>query len=403
MAAYVPARNKNRLYRTLLVSGILLTTIYFFLNGTPSTLSPSNSSIFKTNTLNFKYTPYEDNGFKYIKATSEQNNKPYKKNVKATFVTLARNSDLHGLLEPIKSIEDRFNKNFHYDWVFLNDVEFDEDFKRVTTSLISGNVKFGLIPKEHWSVPSWIDEEKAAVLRKKMGEDGVIYGDSLPYRHMCRFESGFFYRHPLMDEYEYYWRVEPDVKFHCDINYDIFQFMKDNDKKYGFAISIHEYETTIKTLWNSTMEFAKLHPEHIAKDNMMEFLSDDDGLAYNNCHFWSNFEIASLDLWRGKAYSEYFEFLDKKGGFFYERWGDAPVHSIAAALFLKADQIHHFYDLGYFHGPFHSCPTDDQIRTENKCACTPDQDFTWKGFSCTTKYYNVNKLQKPYGWQKYAD
>lgn len=31
---------------------------------------------------------------------------------------------------------------------------------------------------------------------------------SLPYRNMCRFNSGFFYRHELMQKYRYYWRVE---------------------------------------------------------------------------------------------------------------------------------------------------------------------------------------------------
>lgn len=44
----------------------------------------------------------------------------------------------------------------------------------------------GIIPKEHWSYPDWIDVEKADALRKKMGEDGIIYGDNLSYRHMCR-------------------------------------------------------------------------------------------------------------------------------------------------------------------------------------------------------------------------
>jgi hypothetical protein len=36
----------------------------------------------------------------------------------------------------------------------------------------------------------------------------------------------------------------------------------------------------------------------------------------------------------------------KEGGFFYERWGDAPVHSLAAALFLKPEEIHFFQDIG---------------------------------------------------------
>jgi Glycolipid 2-alpha-mannosyltransferase len=55
--------------------------------------------------------------------------------------------------------------------------------------------------------------------------------------------------------------------------------------------------------------------------------------------FWSNFEIGSLDFYRSEAYTAYFEHLDKAGGFFYERWGDAPVHSIAACLFLKPEQM----------------------------------------------------------------
>lgn len=33
---------------------------------------------------------------------------------------------------------------------------------------------------------------------------------------------------------------------------------------------------------------------------------------------WSNFEIGDLDLWRGEAYTKFFDFLDKKGGFYYE-------------------------------------------------------------------------------------
>lgn len=33
---------------------------------------------------------------------------------------------------------------------------------------------------------------------------------------------------------------------------------------------------------------------------------------------WNNFEIGDLDFWRGEAYMKFFEFLDSKGGFYYE-------------------------------------------------------------------------------------
>ncbi|KAG8215637.1 hypothetical protein J3R82DRAFT_7507 [Butyriboletus roseoflavus] len=40
-------------------------------------------------------------------------------------------------------------------------------------------MEFGVVPHDHWYVPSWIDEQKAADARKKMEEDGVIYGGTL--------------------------------------------------------------------------------------------------------------------------------------------------------------------------------------------------------------------------------
>jgi alpha 1,2-mannosyltransferase len=54
-----------------------------------------------------------------------------------------------------------------------------------------------------------------------------------------------------------------------------------------------------------------------------------------------------MEFWRGEAYQAYFDHLEASGGFYYERWGDAPVHSIAAALFLPKDRIHFFEEIGY--------------------------------------------------------
>ncbi|SCV03160.1 LAME_0H08196g1_1 [Lachancea meyersii CBS 8951] len=315
---------------------------------------------------------------------------------KAAFVTLARNSDLWDLVPSIRHVEDRFNRRFHYDWVFLNDEPFDKEFKRVTSSLVSGKTKYGVISKEHWSVPDWIDEEKAALARDKMVAEGVIYGESVPYRHMCRFESGFFFHHDLLKEYEYYWRVEPEIRLFCDIHYDVFRFMKINKKKYGFILSLSEYESTIPTLWKTTKEFMKEHPKNVHSNNLMNFISDDNGETYNMCHFWSNFEIGSLDFWRSEAYQAYFDYLDKTGGFFYERWGDAPVHSIAAALFLDKTELHFFDGIGYYHPDFYSCPVEENIRTQNQCTCNPSDDNTWYDyFFCTRKYFDAQKLSLP--------
>lgn len=48
----------------------------------------------------------------------------------ATFVMLARNSDVDGAVHAVRSVEDRFNRNYNYPWVFLNEEPFSDDFKR---------------------------------------------------------------------------------------------------------------------------------------------------------------------------------------------------------------------------------------------------------------------------------
>jgi len=206
----------------------------------------------------------------------------------ATFVTLARNTDLWEIARSIRQVEDRFNRNYNYDWVFLNDKPFDDTFKKVTTSLISGKTHYGEIPTEHWSFPSFIDQDKARKVREDMAQRKIIYGDSISYRHMCRFESGFFFRHPLLNQFEWYWRVEPSIELYCDINYDTFRYMRDHGKKYSFVLSLYEYVETIPTLWDSVKGFMKAHPEHIVEGNSMGFLSDDGGKSYNHCHFVSD-------------------------------------------------------------------------------------------------------------------
>ena len=48
----------------------------------------------------------------------------------ATFVFLCRNSDINGVVSSVTQMEDRFNKRYHYPWVFLNDVPFTDEFKK---------------------------------------------------------------------------------------------------------------------------------------------------------------------------------------------------------------------------------------------------------------------------------
>ncbi|THH26879.1 hypothetical protein EUX98_g7307 [Antrodiella citrinella] len=307
----------------------------------------------------------------------------------ATLLMLARNTDTDSAVRSVRELEDKFNKKFNYPWVFLNEEPFSDEFKRRISNVISGQVSFGQIPHDHWYQPESIDEPKASAAREQMVKDNIIYGGSVSYRNMCRFNSGFFYRHPLLQQYKWYWRVEPDVHFHCDIDNDPFKYMEDNNKVYGFTITMYEYHATIPTLWDTAMKFTRENPSFVHPNNAMGYISDNGGESYNLCHFWSNFEIASMDFWRGEVYSKFFDYLDDTGGFYYERWGDAPVHSLGITLFADRDQIHFFDDIGYEHNPYTHCPRGDGKWQQGKCACNPDRNFDYDGYSCMKQWDRI--------------
>jgi len=104
---------------------------------------------------------------------------------------LASNSEIDGVVSSMTSLEQRFNKHFQYPYVFLNDVEFDENFKAQVSKHTKAKIEFGRIPKEAWGFPEWIDPDKAReAFEAQRGK--IIYGGLESYHHMCRFFSASF-------------------------------------------------------------------------------------------------------------------------------------------------------------------------------------------------------------------
>ncbi|TFK62911.1 hypothetical protein BDN72DRAFT_929613, partial [Pluteus cervinus] len=131
-------------------------------------------------------------------------------------------------------LERRFNHKFHYPYVFLNNVPFTKTFKQRVLELTNSTVEFGLIPREHWIQPDWIDEEKAYRARQRMKSLGVLYGGNYSqygrhrYRNMCRFNSGVslqissVFTPRLRSCRRLTYSFRPDVTFFCDIPRDPF-------------------------------------------------------------------------------------------------------------------------------------------------------------------------------------
>ena len=131
-------------------------------------------------------------------------------------------------------MERHFNRWFHYPYVFLNDGDFNITFKETILNHTSAPVEFGKIDPKMWGYPDWVDVDTAKEGIWKQGDAAIMYGGMESYHHMCRFYSGFvlvispcaetvlilfrfFYKHELLQKYDWYWRVEPEIKYFCDL------------------------------------------------------------------------------------------------------------------------------------------------------------------------------------------
>jgi mannosyltransferase len=132
-----------------------------------------------------------------------------------------------------------------------------------------------------------------------------------------------------------------------------------NKKTYGFTIAVKELRETVPNIFRYASAFKRMNnitsqgmwemfvekPKEEPKDKLpkddpkykkplpQEILNSEPGTGalpeidpenmegenYNMCHFWSNFEIVNLSWYRSKEYNDFFEMMDRSGGFWMER------------------------------------------------------------------------------------
>lgn len=61
----------------------------------------------------------------------------------ATLLALVRNSETDAMVQSILDLERMFNSKFNYPWTFLNNVPFDEEFKRKTRAATKAEISYG--------------------------------------------------------------------------------------------------------------------------------------------------------------------------------------------------------------------------------------------------------------------
>ncbi|KAG7810713.1 hypothetical protein KL921_002341 [Ogataea angusta] len=299
--------------------------------------------------------------------TTKEDQQPYVR-ANGTFMSIVREEDMEKLLNTVHQIEETWNHNYHYPYVFLSSQNISTEFQHKLREKCSGEVIFDRIPQSVWTVPSRTDARRVKESMKNLAAKGVQLANDIEYRNKMRFKAGYFFNTGIMRHYKYYWNLEAGTDFFCNIDYDIFRFMEQNNLVHGFAISLYDNPHTVESLWPKTLEFVQQHPAYV--DNNASFTWLTESLqnpehtkianGYSTCHFSSALEIGDMDFYRSEMYTNYFRHLEDSGGFYYEGWRDAPVRSIALTLFGDKNKVWWFRDMGVAQAPYHNRPLSDK-------------------------------------------
>ena len=235
-------------------------------------------------------------------------------------------ASIQTLSKSLQSLDRYFNDKFHYPVILFHEEHLTDAVKRVlkyssNSDLIFQNVTF--------SVPESIQNDVVTNL----------FGKTIGYRHMCRFQAIGIYDQPIMRRLDYAWRLDDDSFIRSDIPYDIFRYMSDNDLTYGYIQKNYESRRRSRHLWTFVQNY--IQENKIATQFFHEWPIRQQ--------YYNNFEVSATKLWRSKEYQDYVHAIDRSEGIYLRMWGDATIKSIGVSMFVPVNKTHYFCDIGYDH------------------------------------------------------
>ncbi|CAM9091402.1 unnamed protein product, partial [Hapterophycus canaliculatus] len=204
--------------------------------------------------------------------------------------------------------------------------------------------------------------------------------DSFGYFHMCRFFAGAGYMLPFFDDFDFYLRLDSDSRCRIELP-DYFSALEEAGADYAFDSTFLDYGDKVQGLWNfaeTYMRDKRISPTfwnistNVEGAQRFKALMTAKGRApYPQCGkipkggedvdfangtkihavhcrdrhfqavpaFYTNFEVARIQMLRSSWYQEWFNVVDKTGSIFYNRWGDAPIRFLGLAMNLPVGKI----------------------------------------------------------------
>ena len=183
----------------------------------------------------------------------------------------------------------------------------------------------------------------------------VSHRYSRKYLDMCRFFTLMLPTHPILTLFEFYWRLDThSFIFGATSIADPFEIMQQQQIQYAFIMTNEEADNYAIDLWSTFHQFLQRHclkPSRAVRQTQTDWFG-----RYSLSIIFTNFAIANVSLWRHHSLVQaWLQTVDRSGGIYRHRWGDAPIHTLALAQFVERDRIVRLRYFGYFHRREYVC------------------------------------------------
>ena len=262
---------------------------------------------------------------------------------KAFIYYLIHRPAMRSLRKSIRALHRNFNDRFRYPIVVFVEPDLDNtaDRRRIA-DMVPADSKSPppsiYVQVVRFQIPDYVN----ASLVPRMAGFGSRKR-TIGYRHMCRFHAGGVYEQPIVRSpgLEYGWRLDDDSLIHRPIDYDLFRVMRDGRYQYGYRRVNRGWSPVDYALWDAVDRYLNATPS-LAPTFYRQW-------PKNSARYFNNFEVSDLHVWLSPQYRDYFNFVDRLGGIYYHKWGDAAIKTIAVTLFIPRDRTHRFTGIAYSH------------------------------------------------------
>ena len=238
------------------------------------------------------------------------------------YLTRSAEKEIRQLLESLQLLSRNFLPWSPADIIVFHEVDLDKS--RLLAEDIVSRLGVRLAEVDFSSIPP--------------GTESLTRGQR-GYRHMCHFFANDIFLRDELRSYEYYMRLDVDSFILSKVKFNVFDRMRRAGIKYAYRMVMTESKEFSVGLLDLANSFFKDNPElnratpKICKVRL----------------YYTNFEICELAYFRDAPWQRFFAAIDKAGGIWRHRWGDAPIRWLGLRHLLLPNEVYCLKGMTYRH------------------------------------------------------